>query len=94
MKYSLILLALLAGCAGQQKIVYKDHYVMKEIPSEYFVIPQAYYIDLNTASQKEVSQWILEDQKRDFAIEDKLLGIKALQDDYRKQIEDLNKKGQ
>jgi len=98
MKYLFcILLLAVSGCATTTKpapIVVKDHYIVRAIPDEYFVIPaQVSPIDLNTATQKTVAVWLLRSEERTRDLETKLRTAKQIQDENIKNsdVEPTNK---
>lgn len=84
MKYLFICL-LLVGCGStptKTQLITKDHYIVKEIPAEYFVIPAPLEpLDIDTATQKDVALFIVNMDSRIVELETKLIGAKKVQDE-------------
>lgn len=90
MKYILVLSLFLVACGSnptKPQLITKDHYIVKEIPPEYFVIPAPLEkIDVDTATQKDVSLFIVNMDNRITELETKLIGAKKVQDENIKSV--------
>jgi len=86
---SFVSIALLSGCAVapidqpvKPSIIIQDHYVVSPIPAQDLVVPaQVPDIDLGTATQKTVSDWLAESEGRSLAMETQLKNIAQIQAD-------------
>ncbi len=95
--YSILLSVLFtSGCSlfTKEVIVYKNHYLRQEIPSDLTTAPPPIqYLDTNdiNLSQRDVSAWITKHINRELTLEDKLNKIHELELKRNKEIEELNK---
>jgi hypothetical protein len=96
MKKTLIILALtsiLAGCATDgitpvPAVAVHYKYIVNTIPAAMLVLPDAVPpLNLATATDKELADWIIESEKRNQAEESQLKAIKAYQDDKLKNLQ-------
>lgn len=95
MKKLLLIIAMclgLAGCATapqaevKPSVVVQYKYVAAPIPDDALVIPaNVERINLETASQKEVADWLARSEGRSLDIENKLKSIKKEQDKRKAQ---------
>jgi hypothetical protein len=93
MRYILILLAcMLYSCNStmpvKSQVIVKDHYIVKAIPNDVFVIPMRVDpLDLNRATQKDLAIWIIKNEERSDELEMKLRDAKKIQDENIKSLE-------
>jgi uncharacterized protein YcfL len=86
---------ILVGCGSTPKApeptqVIKFKYVMYSIPNELLSIPsQVTRLDPLKATDKDVSLWILDSEKRSIEMEKKLKTIKRLQEKQKADLKNL-----
>lgn len=86
-----LLAILLVGCAVQApdvkpSIIIQDRYVASPIPDALLVIPpQVSPLDLSTATQKSVADWLVRSEARTQDLEEKLIEIGKIEQDQKTQ---------
>lgn len=79
----LSLIFILSGCATlEQKPIIETRITKIKIPSEFLVIPPyGKKIDIDSATQKDVSQWILDTEERMYILERNISKIKQFNEE-------------
>lgn len=86
--FIMLMAALLSACGTnppQTVVSYK--YVTWSVPTDMTSIPPYTYIDISKATQKDVSDWIISNEKRTESLELKLKKIRKLSDDKNTEVQ-------
>lgn len=91
----IISLSFLSGCSvfTKREIIVQKEYVARTAPSHYFEVPEyPALINLENATQKEVSSWINRQYRWGQSLKAKLMELETLQDQFVFEIQKKNKK--